>query len=236
MECHNIELDGLDTLHRIFRGYRSHNGLGFLFRGQASAEWELLPKAGRPGYYLPKNRDLGRFYDWTNKAVAYTSLPVHFLDQLALAQHHGLATRLLDWSLNPLVACFFACAEQLDKDGAVWIFEQVDTLLRHDILRENVESFDAVHGFLPRANFPRILNQKGVFTVHCDAARAIEVRPSRLHPEQPNLVCIRIPANLKLEIIKLLEDYGIDRSFLFPGLDGLSDAVNSATLRIKKAS
>jgi hypothetical protein len=55
-----LTLVDLEMLHLVFRGYRSHDGMGFLFRGQADASWDLLPKAGRKDFLLPDNRDLGR--------------------------------------------------------------------------------------------------------------------------------------------------------------------------------
>jgi hypothetical protein len=41
----------------------------------------------------------------------------HGLEDLAIAQHYGLATNVLDWTTNPLVALFFACGEAHDKNG-----------------------------------------------------------------------------------------------------------------------
>jgi FRG domain len=234
MEHKTINLADVDMLHNVFRGFRSHNGFGYVFRGQAQASWELLPKAGRPEFYLPDNRDLGRFQEWSRKAVAYTSLSSSYLEQLAFAQHHGLATRLLDWSMNPLVACYFACSDHSDKDGAVWMYELNDTIMTDQITRDTLKEHRGVFGYLPRATFPRIINQKGLFTIHCDAVHAIDVKASRLGTEWTNLVKLHIPAKMKADILKLLGDYAIDRSYLFSDLDSLSAHVNSTTERMRE--
>jgi hypothetical protein len=234
MKLNSIRLKDIDMLHLVFRGFRSHDGVGWLFRGQADSSWNLEPKAARKIYYLPDDRDLGRFHDWTAQAVAYSDLPSNFLESLALAQHHGLATRLLDWSMNPLVACYFACSERYEKDGAVYIYESPELHLASNINKDKLIERKGVFCFIPRAISPRILNQKGLFTVHCDAAEKIQVTQSIVDKERPNLFALIIPANLKLQILNHLDDYGIDRMFLFPDLDGLSAKINFRTERMRK--
>lgn len=229
-----IKLDRLEALHLIFSRYRSHDGLGYWFRGQASADWNLLPKAGRAEYYLANNRDLGRFNAWRQKAVAYCSLSANELEQLALAQHHGLATRLLDWSMNPLVACYFACSEHHKEDGVVYIHEAVDYLFlkEHNLIA--LGELKGVFGFIPNSIAPRVISQKGFFSVHCDARQEIEIKPARLFQGKPNLIRVVIPAKLKSEVMSMLDNYGIDRSVLFPDLDGLSAHINSKTLKQRR--
>jgi hypothetical protein len=63
-------LENLEQLHLFFRAYRSHNGAGSWFRGQADASWALIPKAGRKEYSLPSHRDLRRFYDWEQQGYS----------------------------------------------------------------------------------------------------------------------------------------------------------------------
>ena len=227
-------LTDIETLHLIFRGYRNYDGMGYLFRGQADSSWDLLPKAGRKEFFLPDNHDLGRLWLWSRQAIAYSSLPSNDLEQLALAQHHGLATRLLDWSINPLVACFFACVDKTDKDGAVYMYETPEKVFTDEHNLEIVKKQNGVFGYFPRYISPRVINQKGVFTVHCDASQKIKVGKSRIEKNNPNLLVITIPAKLKFDIIKHLEDYGIDNAFMFPDLDGLSAHINRKTLRMIK--
>ena len=175
MNCGRISLTNLESLHVVFRGFRSHDGFGFWFRGQADSTWDLLPRAGRKGDHLPDNRDLGRFKAWRDLAVAYCSLPTNEPEQLALAQHHGLATRLLDWTMNPLVACFFACSECPEQDGAIHILEAPEQLVLPELLEHlngSVRAARGVFGYIPRAISPRVLNRKGPvhLTLRCLSA------------------------------------------------------------------
>src|SRR5262249_39321139 len=87
----------------------SRFGEGWIFRGHADANWELKPKAGRPPF-LGREKEL--FDAWKRRAIEH--LPSHVTsiwDLLAIAQHHGLATRLLDWTTNLLNAAYFAVRE-----------------------------------------------------------------------------------------------------------------------------
>jgi len=235
MNIKQITLRNLEMLHTVFRGYRSHDGFGNWFRGQADESWKLLPKAGRAEYGLSHNHDLGIFNRWRQQAIAYYSLPENELEQLAIAQHHGLATRLLDWSKNPLVACFFTCSELPQHDGAVYIYEAPEKYFKANHSIENLKEVHGVFGYIPTAISPRILNQKGLFTVHCDPTQSIEITASRFSNADPNLVQLIIPATLKTEILHLIADYGIDRSILFPDLDGLSAHINNDIINMTKS-
>jgi FRG domain len=211
-------------LHKLFRVYRSHDGFGWFFRGQANAAWPVRPRAGRPEY--DNGRDLGRFNDWCNRAIAYRTLPESPWEKLAIAQHYGLATRLLDWTTNPLVATFFAVAEHPDADGALYCF-QPEAFLDRD--RAKLDVIDSVVGFLPRAIDERVNRQAGVFTYHprpSEPLLSTELQPPL---SGPSLVKIELPAGAKQAIREMLDDYGIHFGGLFPDLDGMSRQVNWQT-------
>lgn len=217
-------------LHKVFRAYRAHSGMGWWFRGHARTEWKLIPKAGRPDFFLPNNRDLGRFNYWRKQAIAYMpTLPSNDWECLAVAQHFGLVTRLLDWTENPLVATYFAVVEQFDADGAVWMF-QPEMYVQEDALGLNVEGVG--YAFIPRAISARIINQKAMFTVHSPPDKEIEVRQNISLKDDVNLARIVIPKELKQEVLEHLNDYGLNSVTLFPDLDGLSRHVNWQTAKM----
>lgn len=229
-----IDLVSIDSFHKIFSVYRSHGGLGYLFRGQADASWSLLPKAGRLEYFLSKNGDLKRFKDWEHQAIAYGHNQENFLESLAIAQHHGLATRLLDWSRNPLVAAYFAACSEESVDGAIYVLEHLDMYFKKDFKFEFMEELEGVYCYFPRPISPRMLNQSGIFTIHCPSTHEIEVKKSNGRNNKSNLIKITIPSNLKAVILDMLNDYGINKSILFPDLDGLSHHKNSETEKLAK--
>src|SRR5688572_21318888 len=80
----------------------------WLFRGQADARWNLQPSVHR-GYSAQQERYLTNEFRVRARSRHYTCpSSSDYPSWLALMQHYGLPTRLLDWSYSPLVAAFFS--------------------------------------------------------------------------------------------------------------------------------
>jgi hypothetical protein len=243
MECpEHAFVDVVDFLQQVQR----YPNFEWIYRGQADAAWPLMPKAGRPEYFDPTweeerlsepgiplpLKDLGRFYAWRRRAVAYSgSIPQDDFECLALAQHYGLATRLLDWTTNPLVALYFAAETHQDTDGAVYCYLPWRSLKGEPYYLDAVRH--VVH-YAPRPFDQRVLVQDAVFTIHPQPS--VPLTPDTLPPESESnapecvdLVRFRVVARAKSIILRQLSDIGVNRKRLFPDLEGLSAFINWET-------
>jgi FRG domain len=190
----------------------------WIFRGVPSVSHKLVPKIGRPDLFpkYSKSREALYFNTFKRMALPFIQrLPSHDGEWLALGQHHGLPTRLLDWTTNPLAAAYFACPGVADHatsahDGVVWAL-RLNTFLKPDLFAMPF-SVQKVHKVYPPAIATRISVQQSVFTIHPHPNKELK---------HDTLCKFEIPSDQKGSFLIYLNRFGINQMTLFPDVDGL---------------
>src|SRR5262245_17537764 len=116
-----MEVCSVESFTQLHDKIKCHHNewRSWYYRGHSNANYKLVPKAGRERNSSGIVNDRRMFEIWKLHAVAFLSPATNERsewDLLATAQHHGLVTRLLDWTFNPLNAAFFAVVR---ADGTI---------------------------------------------------------------------------------------------------------------------
>jgi hypothetical protein len=233
-------IESVKTWSDLVKIVASHATDQFIFRGVRDASYQLIPAIGRNGARKDLSTGKNLPFDQTEeekmlrrfqreaqpylavKPAETTSDPYHIsrdYDLHAVAQHHGLNTRLLDWSESPLVAAFFAVEKAgLKEDG-----KKVEAAIygvpcpRAIVSNSRWPDGEPVAAFFPPHLTPRITVQRGLFTIHD--------KPDQ--PWQP--AALRkwlIPSDSCINLKVALSRAGINRASLFPDLDGIAAHIN----------
>ncbi len=239
---HLMELLFHDAYMPTLNRFRSN----YAYRGLEDANFTLSTTLMRAGQVHLEKHMLRNFIKYSTIEGDNNSI----WKWLTLGQHHGLPTRLLDWTYSPLVALHFATAtfEHFDSDSLIWAINYKQTLdqlptgkLKQTYIKEgshiftidmlNQSGLQGLEGLeqLSKEPFcmffePPSINGRIVnqYALFSVMSNPSQTIDSWIEKKQIDRFRILIPKSLKWEIRDKLDQSNINERVLFPGLDGLA--------------
>jgi len=211
------EICSTDDFYRAVEETRSGH---FWFRGEDSSNYALLSKFGRSQAKDSRNdlrKERALLTEFKRRSTPFIQhVPENDWEWLALAQHFGLITRLLDWTENPLIAAYFATNKIGRHDRVIYALDTQN--FKYATLDLSPFELQEVALYRPKHISSRISSQSGVFTIHNSPSQVFD--DDRLERWLIKIDC-------KNDINSAIRSYGINHAFIFPDLDGLSRYLNT---------
>jgi FRG domain len=218
----------MKDVERFERGHKS----GWLFRGHRCPEWKLetsLERASRRCGVSEVDYERAVWREFRRHAHSYLSrVPseTDTLEWLALMQHYGAPTRLLDFTESFWISLYFAI-EDAESDCAVVALDRQSlkkkraALNYNEVLRANIDrgadADDFLYEDVPFYTNDRLAIQKGIFVFSLNLQRKFH---DLLLQNQKVFKQLIVSATLFPEIRKRLNDFNCNSRVLFPGIDG----------------
>lgn len=232
----------IDDILKFTASLNKKHGMRLWYRGEENASLTLIPSIQRSERRIDTERFLTNdFYTRAKQIMVYPPEKENYSAWVSLMQHYGLPTRMLDWSLSPLVATFFATETYKscpNSDAGIWILvpdllnEQegfghciypIDAQTCQEMLlpafkhqHHNPELVDRILACQSTERDQRMYYQQACFTIH-NSHKHLESICS-----EDMLYKMIIPAEQKPYFLESLRVLGITESFIYPDLDHIS--------------
>ena len=241
-------ITSIDELLQFVHELSKKHGLKLWYRGEDNSELPLIPSIQRSQKRIDVERFITNdFYIKARQIMSHPPEKKNYAVWVAIMQHYGLPTRLLDWSRSPLIATFFATETYKavpDKDSCVWVLvpmrlneqqgfgyciypndaettqEMLLPAFKHN--HHNHELDDRILCVASTDNNMRMYSQQANFTVHNSLRRLEDIC------DEETLYRIIIPKERKEYFIESLRMFGITEGSIYPDLDHISrDLMNA---------
>lgn len=218
------------------------------FRGHSDHRWKLLCGLGRqpPEDFKKQNLESILYYDFMSLGGGLLGKQADSWDVLFAMQHHGLPTRLLDWTTTFAAALYFALRpylfirnfpdlESFPIQPCVWILDpfelnrmeqrdpavanpytDFDGTYQENFIEESTSLGAKAVAIFPPQHTPRQSAQRSVFTLHSELFKPLDEISSDA------LRKFEVPIDATREAISFLTLAGINEFSIFPDLDGLA--------------
>jgi len=240
----------LDAEQRDWDGFKKYvsalKGKRYLFRGQGKP-YRLrtsFHRTGRADLWRFRNEDvevLRKHLSAKTKHVFNLEIPDEFGAFLNLIQHHGYPTPLLDWTLSPFVAAFFAYRRISNGDAAkagpnervrIFVFDQEQW--KADFQQILLLLFPGQH--LSIGEFLAIENERMIPQQAASTVTSLDDIESYIKSKETEtkkyLWAIDLPVHERREVVRELRYMGITAGSLFPGLDGACEELTDRNFEI----